>query len=253
MKKLNLIWIIGMILLVGTAFAEVQSRSNSYLDEEDNTWTQHTLFEYPDDDIASISHLIVKVRISCEDLEAFNTANENNQIYNVSLKTIYTEYYSSNSSYETIEANYGCTDGSSSCDTTNTPATLDFEYKFKEGEDLQLMLVTYFNESNATTGGAVYDSICRYDMSFDSRNCEDCGDVTFEEVTTQLENQQVTFDTKSSIISMFNSLVGYNFMIWAIISYIVKIGGLIFAIVGMIYTIFWLYLFFKREFGGGRT
>lgn len=275
MTKTKQIWTIALmfLLFLPLAFAEIKISGNTFLDIEDNIWTQHVTVEYPDIEAQPQTSLGMRAKLSCEDLSVFNSNNSAHQIRNASLRTFYHQQnnvFNFFINYTDIERDYGCSDNSPSCDITNTPpsilsdnflctffgihctitqiGTIEIPFTLRKGENINLNLVTYFN----STDGAVADSFCRFGLTFDSRNCEGCSGKSFEEVTNAIETQAENFATKTTVFSFINSLVDLNFQIWAIISYIVKIGVLIGAVFGLFYLIFWIYNFVKNEFGTKR-
>lgn len=282
MKKTILFWIIGIIIIstMVDVNAEISSYGISNINKEQNTWTQQAYMSYEAVEGMPNSAEKLTLKIGCEDIGQYNSNRPYNNVKNVSLRTLHykQDSYLGDDNYAYIfESNdYGCSDNSPTCDYTNTPPSttatdwqctiaswiqfwrydefhcttstigqVEIPATMKKGETLLLQLVTYFN----TTNGAIDDSPCRFSVAVNSRNCKGCEGKTFEEVTNELENNQASFEVKSTVYGYVTQIIDINFEIWTIIYYIVNIGVFIGAIIAMIYAVIWIYLFIKYELG----
>lgn len=237
-----------MAILSAIAIAEVDISGTSILDSDTNTWTQHVFANYQDIEGQPDTSINLILRLGCEDMTAFNSANPTHHVGNVSM--LVANYKRDNIgllasfNWSVMQIAYGCSSGNPSCDTSNTPALIDYPFTLKKGENIAIDLKTYFN----TTNGLIDDSPCTFGVEFDSRNCDGCSGKSFQEVTKEIEEQQSTFQVKNTIFNYVNTAIGYNFEIWAILYYIIIIGVFIGSIVGIIYIIFWIYFYLRNNF-----
>jgi len=259
------------LLLISTAFAELKISGNSILDKDDNIWSQNVRIDYPNSEEIGEFQTSEKITImlGCEDLGVFNTANPTHTIINVSL---FADYYGFGinqfffKNFTNNFQNYGCEEGSPSCDITNTPPStisdnflctlfglhcevtligqIETDYYLNAGEYLSLSLITYYNQTN----GALEDSFCRFRIKTISKNCEGCGEKSFEEVTKELSQRQAEFDTKNSVFSYITTTTDKNYQIWAIIYWFIKIGIFVGAIFLLISIPFYAYTVIKKHF-----
>lgn len=255
MRKSILLPII-LIILISIANAEIYVSGTSLLDKNAKTLTEINYISYPLDETFIGKPVKFNINLACESITDFNTANPSFTVQNVSIRTIYAHFISSSTlnfspfeltlfssqfTYETILADYGC-DSSSSCTTANTPVVeRDIPYFFTRGEILTIQLVTYFNSS------VVEDSPCGITIDFNSQNCRGCKELNFEQVTKKLDTRVENFEKRTSIYSSANNMINFNYSIWLYTSYIIKIGVLLGVIFGFIWLIMWLYHFLKYD------
>lgn len=262
MKKI-LILLILMISLCSIANAEIHVYGNAILDSDDKTWTQHSYITFEESETILFLHSSkVIVTIGCEDLATFNIANPEHTIINASLNWLEMDYQTVNGSYIRepvfIEGELSPSEPyppnwfvALIWELFGLPEQPQYyvEKKFNigEGESLTLDLVTLFNETN----GTVEDSYCRYSVSVESVNCDSCGDLQYEEVIQAVDHREEIFGAViSPTYTFLNEFVNLNFMVWAILSWLIKIFVMIGSMVFMFYCIFWLYFWVKKIAGG---
>lgn len=249
MKKL--IFPIIFVIMLSIVNAEIFVSTNSFLNPTQDTFTRSTYVSYPlIEDDKTFTPEILDITLSCEGINSFNSANPTYAVRNSSLITEYiyrNEFLDPAGVFLIVQQNfskidYGCTEGSPTCDGSNTPL-LERRIRFalKEGEHLTISQVTYFNQSNI-----IDDSPCSYGLEFTSQNCRGCESLSFEQVTEKLEKKQENFNHVNSVVSLINQIIDVNFALWVYLSYIIKIALIIGVIFGIIYMFFWLYLFIKR-------
>jgi len=247
----QIIWIVMLLMVISIANAEIKVYGSNFLDETDQTWTQHTYVEFEElpSELRSaeqLSNLFVqhssqlRLILTCEDLAAFNSNNPDNIILNATLDWSHLDYAFVNLSTSPIPV---YEDGSVVSDLINTFTRQEILFTLSEGESIFFDLVTLFNESS----GTVADSHCRYSISVQSINCKGCKELQYEEVVDAIDTREDRFDNiYSPFYAILTQFVEFNFSIWAIISWIIKIAVLLGAIIGLFYAIYWLYFFVKR-------
>lgn len=79
-----------------------------------------------------------------------------------------------------------------------------------------------------------------------SYECDKCEEFTLEELSNQIERNEEISANELEIYENIQTLIDWNFTIWLIISYIIKIGFVLIA-VGLIFMgVYYLYTFFKN-------
>lgn len=241
-----------MLLVLPLASAEIFVSGRNTIDVDDKTWTQHSFANYPESETAFLSLPVVRavVVLGCEGLTNFNSKNPSNIILNSTLKYQVLQFSrDAGGVFNTtiIEDYIGCGGGKGTCDNTNTPVFfVTQEFFLSEGQWLSVDLTTLFNE----TSGIEEDTICRYSVSYDSINCDSCGEASFEEVISRIDEREETFQTVSTIYSFMNAFVNLNYKLWVYLSWIVKIVALVGTVFFFFYSLYWLYFASKRLFNG---
>jgi len=86
----------------------------------------------------------------------------------------------------------------------------------------------------------------RFTTYLPSFECVGCTQYSLEELSNQVEKQDETTANELEIYTAFQTMINWNFQIWLIMSYVVKIG-LVFVAIGLIFaTGYYFYLFLKR-------
>jgi hypothetical protein len=85
----------------------------------------------------------------------------------------------------------------------------------------------------------------QFDVFLPSYECKGCEEYTLEELSNQIEkNEEITLN-ELTIYENIQKAVDWNFTIWLIISWIIKIGFIIIA-VGLIFvSVYYFYQFLQ--------
>lgn len=256
--RATILLVMCMILLAIPISAEVNVFGQNHLVPSDKTWIQYSSAFYDYDinrDRNFVEGLIgtpiifLEVFYACSDKETFNSLNPSNVITETPKLTIkythhnYVSGVSVNDSQDIIE--FSADDNPTGIGNSSTVS-----FNLAEGEYIDFTVPTVFN----TSSGLVQDSICTYELRFNSINCNSCGDTTFQEVTKQLDARNETFTDVNTAFTLMNTFVDLNFEIWVVLGWIFQITALIASIFLIFYAIFWFYLWIKRfvkSVGGG--
>ena len=261
-----------MVFVVPIVYSEIFIFGNSELVKEDKQFIQHVFVEYPilerERSLFSLPIIDMELSIACEDITEFNNNNPDNVIENVSFNfkkrqirptTVEQLTFLTNTTFEEDEF-----DLISEIDVGGNPIITFFKklfgidvetriiafarkqrFTFIESEYMFMNLVTTFqNES-----GTIDDSICTFDVGFDSINCEDCGRLSFEEASKKIDIKKETFITVLGIYNLISTFVDLNFDLWTFLSWFIKIAVMLGSIFFLVYSVFWLYFFLRRTFG----
>lgn len=248
MRKIIPIILMMIFVLSSISFAELAINEDGRSNSAKLIYTKTMNINFPQESRFFSKNIPVNLDIGCEDISLWNIANPNYQVKNVSFKLIYdkrtdnTLFSSTIPTYEILINDTGCSVGSSSCDTGNTPITdRKIEYILRDGESLSVQETTYFNNSVIT------DSPCSFLITATSENCRGCSAQTYEQTIKSLDIRKSTFDTKNYLYSIVSNTIDFNYMIWNIVSWIIKIGVIFFVIIGTIYVLFYFVFFIKEK------
>ena len=86
----------------------------------------------------------------------------------------------------------------------------------------------------------------RFTTYIPSFECEGCSQYTLEELSNQIDSQEEITENELEIYNRFQTMIGWNFQIWIILSYILKIG-FIFIAIGLIFSSgYYFYMLLKK-------
>jgi hypothetical protein len=85
-----------------------------------------------------------------------------------------------------------------------------------------------------------------YTTFFPSFACDECSQYTVEELTNAVDNSDNQTAQEMLIYNSVGTIVNYNYQIWTILSWLIKIGFLIFSISLIFAGVFFIYKFLKE-------
>jgi hypothetical protein len=105
------------------------------------------------------------------------------------------------------------------------------------------MICHYTDNRSLYVENALIGRFTTYTPSFE---CEGCSKYSLEELSNQVEKQDEITANELEIYTAFQSMINWNFQIWLVMSYVVKIG-FVFVAIGLIFaTGYYFYMFLKK-------
>lgn len=247
MNKLNLIWILAILLPV--VIAETQVHPTVVVLNENTTYRKQMLTVYQSEDLTNLNGgegLLFYVQYQCpssgySNLSDWNEKNPSKQIKNITLDFIYTP----------IRIN---SDGSKTyLDQVITEEVLSDEqfpildkkqfFTIYDGESLLTKL-----DTNWFPGNMTQDSICSFDIYLGTEGCDKCREYAYysqqQDIFEANSIKGYNENIKSRIKDFFN--IQYEFVL--ILYYIILIAVFIFVIGIAFYALFSLYHYAQHLF-----
>jgi hypothetical protein len=100
--------------------------------------------------------------------------------------------------------------------------------------------VNYLYEQNVLVG--------RFTTFMPSFECETCTQYTLEELSNQIEKQEQITANELAIYDKIQTFLGWNFQIWLVLSWIIKIAFVLIAI-GLVFMMGYYFYIFLKEIG----
>jgi hypothetical protein len=239
MKKTNLIWIIAMILLVGTVFAKTTITPTALV-ANDTIWRQQVNVLYTEDELNHANPpLLFYIKYDCGDIATWNTRV--NELYNNTIQNITLNLW-----YDTAN---GRTTEELSFTADNTPFSDNYKFFYLYPQESQLVILDTQYTNNLSINN-LQDSPCTFATYLGSKGCDRCQEYNYvKHEQDLLERETVTtYNTniKDKIKQFFQ--IQYEFAI--MIYWVAMIAIFLFVISTMIYGIFFLVHFFRHFFKG---
>ena len=246
MKKMLMLLIFLIILPI--ALADLKISGNSRIDNVTKTYQNFQLLDFNDNALnsffgfAGYKPIQVDFIRNCENISQWNISNPDNQVVYVNwsiqhLKNIYSS--TGDIINQTTENTaFGCP--SSNCNGLNTPfgiSEIRETYYLAHRDLLYIeMFVQYADNVNM-----VFDAPCSFQTKVQSFSCKGCDDLTFEELTNQTAIMGYNSDINFNATNTATSLVKYNFQVWLILYYMIKIIVVIGIFILIISLVYFLY------------
>jgi hypothetical protein len=84
-----------------------------------------------------------------------------------------------------------------------------------------------------------------YDTFFPAYACAGCEDKTIEEITNDAKNSQNIATEELTIYGVFQNVIKFNYQLWLILSWLLKILFLLIAVTFMFIGAYWVYVLIK--------
>ena len=97
--------------------------------------------------------------------------------------------------------------------------------------------VNYLYEDNVLVG--------RFTTYMPSFECNGCTKYTLEELSQQIEQQESITENELAIYNKIQTFLGWNFQIWLILSWIIKIAFVLIAVSLMFIGVYYFYIFLR--------
>jgi len=243
MKKNILITIISIFFLLtimaNFVNAELYLWNNVIIDYDNNITRYHAYYQFEDTSERKIGRnkdIDVSFTYVVEALP-YNVSGGQVDWCNFTINAFHNEYneegYLLNTSTETQNVYFGT--GGLSTDTITISV--------RDADDIIADMDCHY--TNSSTLYQEHALIGKFDTFLPSFECKGCGDYTLEELSGEIERSDEITENEITIYSVFNIIVGLNYQLWTILSWIVKIFFLVFA-VGLIFSsVYFLYKFFE--------
>lgn len=108
------------------------------------------------------------------------------------------------------------------------------------------MICHYTDSASVYVENALFGRFSTYMPSFE---CEGCDTYSFEELSNQQEQIDEMTQNELSIYEDIQTAVGWNFQIWLILSWVVKIGFILIAVILVFAVAYYFYSFLKNLAG----
>lgn len=126
---------------------------------------------------------------------------------------------------------------------TNVTNETTIHLELKNRDSLIYDLRCYYNDSNFLYDESILFG--RVATFYQANKCNDCKEFTIEELSNEIERTDEILIEELTIYGVIQNVVGFNFQIWLIISWFIKILFLLVA-VGLIFmSVYYFYRFLK--------
>jgi hypothetical protein len=248
MKKIILTSMIGILfiltLFINFVNAEMYSTQNVIIDRDSSTVTLRAFYRFDDTSDYAIGSF-KQIRMDFDyyvDSMPHNYTDSNNHSYIVN---------SCNLTYYHFKNNYTFTQNAVALLTGTYQANDTMEFSssaYDEGtfilyalsrDTMQVDFICYYNDSNYLYADNFLAG--SFDSFIPAFACLGCQDKSLENI--MISNQMNI--NQETIYDQFQTVIGWNFQIWLIIDWIVKIVFII-ASIGLIFTgVYFIYIFLK--------
>ena len=118
-----------------------------------------------------------------------------------------------------------------------------FDLDLRDRDSLIIDMVCHYNN----TQSMFLDSILigDYDTFFPAYACAGCEDKTIEEITNDAKNSQNIATEELTIYGVFQNVIKFNYQLWLILSWLLKILFLLIAVTFMFIGAYWVYVLIK--------
>ena len=245
MKFKALILMSILILLVSPLISSEMSLWNSVIKDTDNSLVKQHLYYWFDDTSANgvgRSKVIPIYLLYNVQALPFNLTGGEVDWCNLTISHFVNEYVENNGLYSYV-VNHTHTDVSSYYfDSGADSDMLEFDMKANDVLIADMTChytdVNYLYEQNLLIG-----SITTYTPSFE---CKGCTQYTLEELSNQIAQQENITQNELAVYTSIQSGVNWNFEIWLIISWIVKIGFIVVGLFLIFAGAYYLYKFLEN-------
>jgi hypothetical protein len=86
----------------------------------------------------------------------------------------------------------------------------------------------------------------RFTTFMPSFECKGCTQYTLEDLSNQVEQQENITANELSIYQNIQTAVGWNFQVWLIVSWVLKIGFIFLGVALIFIGVYWFYLFLEN-------
>lgn len=242
------------VLLSVSVKSEMVSWSSVAIHENTNSVSHHSYYQYYDDieELSRGGQLIVDLKRSLLSGRTNNvivwaniepmpyvTANYTISYCEMNVSWMKTDYDNDGNLISTNETILGFTYSGGGINTT------ELYFELKNRDSLVTDVQCYYNTTNPTY---LYDESVLFGRSgiyIPANKCNDCEEFTLEQLSNEIERQDQIIAEETSIYVIIQKVIDFNFQIWLILSWLVKLLLLIVAVFLVFYAIYYLYVFLK--------
>ena len=247
MKLKFLIAILGIIFFLNFVSAEVMLWNNVIIDRTENLTTYHAYYTLDDTSLRGFcfqKDIPVVIQYNVESLPYSLTGGQVDWC-NLTIKQYRNTYGTAfawsqgvtaellNTTYEeqSVYFDSGAYDGFIQLNMKQKDsAIIDMKCHYTDAD--------YLYEDNALIG--------RFTTYLSSYECEGCSQYTLEELSNEVEYADERTANELEIYDKLQTAMVWNYQVWLIISWIIKIGMVLLA-VGLIFAgVYYFYIFFKQ-------
>ena len=225
---------------------------NVIIDNSANSVSHHAYYQYYDDieELSRGGQLIVDLKRSLyagrtndvlvwANIEPmpYVTANYTINYCELNATHLMTDYDNSGNLISTNETTYGYI-------YSGTPANTTFLFfKMKNRDSLIIDARCYYNDSNYLYQDSIL--FARSGIYLPANKCNDCTQYTLEELSNEIDRQDQMIQQETSIYVIIQKVIDFNFKMWLIVLWLVKLLLVLIAIFFVFYGIYYLYKFLK--------
>lgn len=246
------------ILLIGilsaTASAEMTAWSSVGIHEETNSVTHHSYYQYYDDieELSRGGQLFIDIKRSLLSGRTNNvivwaiiepmpyiTPNYTITHCDFNISWTKTDYDNDGNLISTNETKLGFTYSSGGVNTT------ELYFPLKNRDSLVTDVECYYNTTNPAylyNEGVLFG---RSGIYIPANKCNDCEEFTLEQLSNEIERTDEIIQQETAIYVIIQKIIDYNYQIWLIASWLIKLMLLMGGIFLVFYGLYYLYYFLK--------
>jgi len=247
---------IFLILLCNLGKSEMTSWSSVSVHEETNSVTHHSYYQYYDDieELSRGGQLFIDIKrtllsgrtnnvIVWAIIEPMPYVAPNFTITHCDFNITWTktDYDSDGNLISSNETKLGYTYSSGGTNTT------ELYFKLKNRDSLVTDVECYYNTTDPDLLYGYPDDILfgRSGIYLPANKCNDCQEYTLEELSNEIERTDEIIQEETAIYEVIQKIIEYDFKLWLIASWLVKLLLVVGGIFLVFYGIYYLYLFLK--------
>jgi len=116
-----------------------------------------------------------------------------------------------------------------------------FTYNLRDRDYLTFFMKCHYTDVNYLyVENALFGRVTTYMPSFE---CSDCSENSLEEITHRVDTQQEAINNEVEIYENIQTIVGWNYQIWLIVSWILKIGFILLGVALIVMSVYYFYQF----------
>lgn len=127
---------------------------------------------------------------------------------------------------------------------TGNHSSGQLSYLMKDKDGLVIDMKCHYTDVNSIFQDSVL--VGRYTTIFGAYECNKCEEFSLEELSNSIARSDEAIAQQTEIYDKIQYLVGLNFQLWLLVSWVVKIAFLLTAFGLVCAGIYYLYLFFKQ-------